>query len=159
VRCCQTQSVVFALQGAVKGASTTNTLEQTATSSILSESISTTASVATTSVTGQPHETNKAKTTGIGVGVGVGVGLIIFVAGLVFVVRRYKLKERNRGTTDPSVSELDGSVLSKQPVEVWTQPVEVWTQPAEMWTQPQELPTEARLDWEMSGSPRTPRQA
>jgi len=151
-RCCQTQSVVFALKGAVKGASTTNTLQQTATSSTVSESISTTASIPTTLVTGQPHETNKAKSTGIGVGVGVGVGLIIFVAALVFVVRRYKLKERNRETTGPSTSELHGFASTKQPVELWTQPTE-------MWTQPQELPTEAPLGWEMSGSPRTPRQA
>jgi hypothetical protein len=178
-RCCQTQSVVFPLQGAVRGASTTNTLGQTTDSSasttasiasttasvaltrasiasttapIASKSAPTTASVATTSATGQPHGTNKAKMTGIAVGVGVGVGLIFLIAGVVFVVRRHKLKERNRGMSEPSVGELHGSAVSKYPVEVWTQP-------AEMWTQPQELPADTRLDWEMPTNPQTPRQA
>ena len=165
-RCCQTQSVVFPLQGAVRGASTTNTLEQTTstleqttstlepttTASIASQSVSTTASVTTTSATGHPHASNKAKSTGIGVGVGLGVVLIFLVAGVVFVVRRHRLKERNHEVSEPSAGELHGSALSKQPVEVWTQP-------AEMWTQPQELPADSQLLWEMPGSPRTPRQA
>lgn len=154
-----TQSVVFPWQGAVRGASTTDTLEQTTstlepatTASISSQSVSTTTSVTTTSATGNSHAPNKAKTTGIGVGVGVGVVLIFLDVGIVFVVRRRKLKERSLEMKEQSVGELHGSALSKQPVEVWTQS-------AEMWTQPQELPANARLDWEMPGSPRTPRLA
>jgi hypothetical protein len=154
--CCQTQSAVFALQGAMSGPSTTNTLGQTATASITSKSVSTIASAATASATAsetrQPQETNKANTIGIGAGVGVGVGLIILVAGIIFVVRKHKLKKRNCKIDETSVSELCGTASSKQPVEVWTQP-------AEMWTQPQELPAESRLAWEMSGNSQIPRPA
>lgn len=157
--CCQTQSVVFTLQGAMRGPSTTNTLGQTATASTTSESVSTTSSIASKSVSttasttsasssGQPHETNKVKATEIGVGVGVGVGLAILVIVIVVVVRRHKRKNREIGGS--SVSELHGTTLSKQPVEVWTGP-------AEIWTQPQELPTEARSHWEMPVNPQTPR--
>lgn len=78
--------------------------------------------------------------------------MIILVAGIVLVVRRHKIKKRNRGISEPNVGELHGYTLSKQPVEVWTQP-------AEMWTQPQELPTGSRLIWEMPAGPQTPRQS
>lgn len=172
--CCQTKSVVFALQGALRGASTTDTLGQTSTALITSESVSTTASTAIASTTGQtttpsvasesvltsaptaftsasgkPLDTDQGNTIKIAAGVGSGIGMIILITAIIFIVKRYKLK--NHKTGGLSISELPDTTSSKQAIEVWTQP-------AEMWTQPQELPTEARLYWEMPGHPQTPRQ-
>src|SRR5690242_18962405 len=49
--CCQKQSVVFPLQGASRGPSTTNTLGQTATASFASESVSISMTASTTNST------------------------------------------------------------------------------------------------------------
>ena len=116
------KSVVFTLQGAVKGASTTNTLLSTssatstlgptATASITSES------VLTSAPTGHPLKADNTKTIGIGAGVGVVVGLMVLVAVTVFFVRRHERKRGNRETREPSISELPGTKTNKQPAEI-----------------------------------------
>jgi hypothetical protein len=146
-RCCSTSSVVFTLQGAIVGASTSATTTPTFSSSssakastsgpTATNSISTNAPTATPTIAGQPREANNTKAAGIGAGVGGAVASMVLIAVIVFFIRRHRRAKRN------------GVVKGH--------PVEVWTQPAEVWTQPHELPSLAQPAWELSGDPIIPR--
>ena len=160
-RCCSTSSVVFTLQGAIVGASTSANTTPTL-SSISSAkastygptattSISTNAPTATPTTAEQLREANNTRAAGIGAGVGGAVSLIVFIGVIVFFIRRHRRAKKN------GVVEGHPVEVWTQPVEVWTQPAELWTQPAEVWTQPHELPSLAKPAWELSGDPIMPR--